>query len=167
MYVCAKLIFKQCFCACCVCIRLTGGSLYVCVLCPAEVMSEMSGRHVEAIGTWSGAERGRCVHMVVVSPWLLRVTWPAGERPLCLPRTSRHMCCVRVIHPKPPSNPPLGFLAACSHSRGCFSKRGSKTTNERWDQTGSSLETGRWSRGPIKVFWRRRSAWYTLLTHQH
>lgn len=49
-------------------------SVSVCVLCLAEVMSEMAGRHVEAIGTWSCAERGRCVQMVVVSPWLLRVT---------------------------------------------------------------------------------------------
>lgn len=33
---------------------------YECVfLCVVEVMSEMAGRHVEAIETWSSSEHGR------------------------------------------------------------------------------------------------------------
>lgn len=66
VYVCARM------CVCVHCISLM--KVYLCVWCLVEVMSEMAGRHVEAIETWSGGEHGRCVQMVVVSPWLLRVT---------------------------------------------------------------------------------------------
>lgn len=58
------------------CVRIS--PMNVC-LCIAEVRSEMAGRHVEAIETWSSSEHGRWGQMVVVSPWLLWVTWPAGE----------------------------------------------------------------------------------------
>lgn len=80
-----------------------------------EKVSGMEVLHVEAIETWCSSERGRCSQLLVVSPWLLLVTWPAGEDPLGLPRTSRHMCCVRVERAETASWLPGGW----SHSL-CF-----------------------------------------------
>lgn len=70
-HMCMCLSSIGCICVCSLCVHQFYERVSLCVV---EVMSEMAGRHVEAIETWSSSEHGRCGQMVVVSPWLLWVT---------------------------------------------------------------------------------------------